>query len=367
MSSAISPNKIQPSSSMRTAAMKPDTALAAKILCQDHFCIEKGESVLILVDTETDMSVAEAVFEAAATAGAQPSILVIPQLPFQGALADPYVPSVVEPAVTQCDVWFDLTFPYLAGSHVHDCAMKAARARYVLLGDLGASGLARLYGHVDFDRLFDVQLELDRYIAGATGKRCRVRNAAGTDVSFTLAKPATEKLRHANRPGSQTVPGSSLLYPDPETVRGVIVVEAAFHEFYTHLPAPMRIEVDGKIRGVAASGTDRAVMERALKRAGKGDFGYVIHFTHGFHPAARFAGTSFIEDIRVAGNNAIGLGLPWWIPGGGENHPDAVVTRHSIWIDDELVVDDGRIVAPAHVAAAARELHACYPRSKRAD
>jgi hypothetical protein len=92
------------------------------------------------------------------------------------------------------------------------------------------------------------------------------------------------------------------------------------------------------------------VAERALRRAGGGDFGRVIHFTVGFHPAARFAGASFIEDIRSPGANAIGLGVPWWEPGGGENHPDAVMTAQSIWVDGAQVVRDGTVVHPPEPA-----------------
>jgi len=51
---------------------------------------------------------------------------------------------------------------------------------------------------------------------------------------------------------------------------------------------------------------------RALRRAGgtNGD-GNFIHFTFGFPPAAAWTGRQFIEDIRVPGRNAVGMGLPW--------------------------------------------------------
>jgi hypothetical protein len=97
-------------------------------------------------------------------------------------------------------------------------------------------------------------------------------------------------------------------------------------------------------------------MHRALKRAGGGEYGSVIHFSHAFHPAARYEGRSFIEDIRAAGNDAIGLGIPWWEPGGGENHPDGIVTMHSLSIDREQVVRDGAIVSPPELVRLDREL-----------
>jgi leucyl aminopeptidase (aminopeptidase T) len=238
----------------------------------------------------------------------------------------------------------------MAGSHAYDAAMAAQRPRYVLIGDLGAAGLGRLYGAVDFDRLFSVQSAIDALIARAEGATCRVTTPAGTELRFTLGKPATRKTRYANSPGSQTVPGSAMLFPVPETVCGTVVLEAAFHEYYGRLERPIVLTVEGRIRGVRGDGPEAAVIERSLRRAGGGEYGYVIHLSHGFHPAARFAGSSFIEDIRVAGHNAVGLGLPWWVPGGGENHPDGVVTHQSLWIDDVAVVEDGVLRQPTEAA-----------------
>ncbi|MCJ9712029.1 hypothetical protein LWS69_23645, partial [Bordetella hinzii] len=71
------------------------------------------------------------------------------------------------------------------------------------------------------------------------------------------------------------------------------------------------------------------------------------------HPAACFTGTNFIEDIRLPGTNAIGMGLPWWEPGGGENHPDGVVFDQTLSVDAEVLVKDGRFQGPA----ALRGLH----------
>ena len=76
------------------------------------------------------------------------------------------------------------------------------------------------------------------------------------------------------------------------------------------------------------------------------------------NPAARTTGRSFIEDSRVMGNNAVGMGLPWWMPGGGENHPDGVVTTHSIWIDGKQIVDKGDVVASPELTKLEKELHA---------
>ena len=88
------------------------------------------------------------------------------------------------------------------------------------------------------------------------------------------------------------------------------------------------------------------MLERSLRRASGEGLGYIIHFTCGIHPAARYTGTCFLEDQRVLGYNAVGLGLPFWMPGGGENHPDAVLSKQSLWLDGEQIVKDGIIVGP---------------------
>jgi leucyl aminopeptidase (aminopeptidase T) len=344
------------------SALHDETALAraADIVVRDFMCVQPGEQLLITADTASDMAAVKALLNAASVSGARAGIFIAPQLPFQGSLADPFVPEPLAEAVKSCDVWLDLTFPYMGGSQAHGEAMKTNRVRSLLLADLGAGGLARLFAGVDLDRLFALQNALDGLVSGAAGKACRVTNRAGTDVSFTIGRPATRKLRHTDRPGTYTPPGSAVIYPEIESVCGVVVVEAAFHEYHTLLKKPLTLRVDGRIREIEGGDADRTVMDRALRRAGGGNYGSIIHFSHGFHPAARFAGRSFIEDIRVPGNNAIGLGIPWWEPGGGENHPDAVVTMQSLWIDGEPIVRDGAVVGPPDVARLERELQPVF-------
>jgi len=321
-------------------------AVAASFIVRDFLCVKPGEQLVITADTATDPKAVQALLEAAKVAKARAAVLTIPQLPFQGALADPYVAEPLGAAVKSCDVWLDLTFPYLGGSKVHADAMAQKRARCLMFHDLDAGGVARLFAGVEFARLFDLQEAVDGVVNRSVGKTCRVTNGAGTDVSFTIGRPATRKIRRIDQPGTYTPPGSAVIYPEIESVRGTVVVDAAFHEYFTLLRSQIRMQVDGKIREVSGGGTDLKVMDRALKRAGGGKYGHVIHFSHGFHPAARFHGGSFIESIRAAGCNAVGLGVPWWEPGGGENHPDAVVTMQSMWIDGEPIVRDGAMVLP---------------------
>lgn len=334
------------------------TTSAARTVVCDQFCVREGETVVVTADTSSDKAAVEAMLGAASMAGAKPALMVVPQLPYQGKLADPFIPDALTSAVAASDVWFDMTFPYLAGSSTHDRAMKAGRTRYLLLGDVDASALQRLFGTVSLDSLFEVQTRFDALMAKSEGARCRVTAPNGTDFRFRLGKPGPRKERHASGPGTSTIMGSCMFYPEPSSVRGVIALDAVFHEYYTLLSQPIRLHIGGDIERVEHAKDQEMPMERSLRRAGNGAYGQVIHLTCGFHPAARFTGQSFIENIRVAGASAIGLGVPWWVPGGGENHPDGVLTRQSLWIEEEQIVKDGRVVSPSELARAAHALGA---------
>src|SRR4051794_10047760 len=206
-------------------------ARAAAALVADHMAAKEKESVLVTADSASDARLVDALVTAAGLAGAHPVAALIPRLPFQGRLADPYLPSALRGAAVETDVWIDLTHPFLAGSEVHDAALRGKRARYLGAGGLDAPGLVRLYGMVDGDRLFALQSAVDAMVAGAEGKDCRVTDALGTDVTFTLAKATQSKSRRALAPGSNTIPGSTVLLPEIESVRGTIRLVAAMHEY----------------------------------------------------------------------------------------------------------------------------------------
>lgn len=323
------------------------TRAAHALVCQ-HFAVKPGESVLVTADTHTEHRLLDAVAGAVTAAGAKLHLAVSPQLPFQGALSDPFVPDSLKAAAVASDVWLDFCFPYHAGSGAHAAAMEAKRCRYALIATPYADSFERLYGCVDFEAMMAFNVALAEFFAEAAGETARFTCPAGTDVSFTLDKLKTVRQRVCDQPGMHTVPGTQSAYPVKESVKGTIVIQALFDEYHRALRKPISIEVDGKIRSFAGGGTeDRPSFDRALRRAsGTGDYGYFIHFTLGFHPGTMLSGRCFIEDIRLPGSNAIGMGLPWWEPGGGENHPDGIVLDQSFWVGEVQLAEDGAFVGP---------------------
>lgn len=324
--------------------MRAEIMRAARHFLVDFLALEAGKDLVITTDTARMGGVVEALQAVALEEGARFTTITIPQLPYQGKLADPYLPRALAVAVKECDLWVDLTYPYIAGADVHAEAMKTDGLRYMLTSDMSEEALIRMFGDGVLDALYPPQSELETLIANSVGKTMRMTSPSGTDVSFTLAESLDMSPRRATRSGLHFLPGSCLIAPEIESVRGKIVLESCFHEYYTELRVPIELEVDGRIRSVRGGGTERATMERALLRAGGGQYGYIIHFAHGMHPQARFTGECFVEDIRVVGSNAIGMGLPFWVPEGGENHPDGVATMQSVWLDGRQIIKDGEIL-----------------------
>jgi len=224
--------------------------------------------------------------------------------------------------------------------------MAAKKTRYYLGGDIASGGLRRLFAAVDLDVQHRLNAAIDEIVTAAAGRTVHITCPRGTDLTFTLEKPAYAKPRRAIAPGHYLTPGSSTLFPVLESVRGTVVFTGIFHEYFTALPEPLRITVDGTVRTVEGPASQRAALDRALRRAGGGAYGHLIHFTYAVSPTARATGASFIEDSRVLGSNAVGMGLPWWLPGGGENHPDGVVSDQSIRIGDLQLVELGAVAAP---------------------
>jgi leucyl aminopeptidase (aminopeptidase T) len=326
---------------------------AADVLVRAQFAVRAGESVLITADTTTERALLDIVSQAVVRAGARPLIAISPKLPYQGGLSDPYVGDTLKAAAPASDVWFDFCFPYHAGSALHSAAMESGRCRYALLAMSSAASFERLYGGVDYEALIDFNLAFMEFVKSAAGEQVRFTCPLGSDVRFELDQLKLARPRVRDMPGMETVPGTQSLYPVMHSVQGRIVIQALFDEEYRKLRLPITIHVDGAITGLDGGGADdRMSFERALKRAsGESSLGYFVHFTYGFHPGTRLTGEQFIEDIRIPGSNAIGMGLPWWEKGGGENHPDGVLFDQTLWIGGDRVCEGGRFSGPGRLQA----------------
>ena len=215
------------SGSGTASGMRPELLRAAQAMLVDYLGFSGKERLLITTDTAGDQAVVQAITAAAIASGGRPVVLTIPQLPFQGKLADPYLPAPLAGAAHQCDIWIDLTFPYIAGADLHDRAMKTGAIRYLLASDLSAEGMRRLFSGVDLDAYFALNAAFDAFMATAVGSEIRITTTHGTDVRYRLTKPAIPRPRQVQAPGMYLLPGAASMLPDIETVQGEIAIAQA--------------------------------------------------------------------------------------------------------------------------------------------
>ena len=333
----------------------PELARAAEIMVRDVLLVKKDENVLISADTNSDMRAVDAIQSSAYRQGAKVSVSVIPQLPYQGSLGDPFIPEPMGAAARSCDVWIDICRPHMGGSGIHDASMKNGRTRYYLAAALSTEPLIRIFGKVDLEAMFAFTDAANELVGRS--KECRLTNNIGSDVKFDLKGAHVVRRCRADAPGMTAVFGSIPLIPIEESVQGTVKVDAIAIEYYSRLSEPITFKVNGKIEEVSGGGSEGRVLERAMKRACKGEYGNFIHFTHGIHPSARATGTCFLEDTRVIGYDAVGLGVPYWVEGGGENQPDAVMSNQSLWLDGQQIAKDGVIVGPDNLVELGKKLY----------
>src|SRR3546814_16651052 len=87
---------------------------------------------------------------------------------------------------------------------------------------MGLGGLLRLFGAVDLDSYFTALRPFEKSLTSHEGATVRVTDPLGSDLSFKLAKPPYEKPRRADKPGTYLVPGSCTMFPDMESVQGIL-------------------------------------------------------------------------------------------------------------------------------------------------
>ena len=76
---------------MLISNLGPELAQAAELMLRDVLLVKPGETVLVTADTASDMRVVEAIQNETRNLDTQVALLITPQLPFQGALGDPYI------------------------------------------------------------------------------------------------------------------------------------------------------------------------------------------------------------------------------------------------------------------------------------
>jgi 2,5-dihydroxypyridine 5,6-dioxygenase len=214
-------------------------------------------------------------------------------------------------------------------------------------------------------RLFPSQGLIERTLAGRDrmerAQTIRVTSESGTDLTVSKkGRGGFAKTCCVRKPGEWTKYGfaSVSTAPEEQSAEGVLVFDRGDSLGYllgslnNLCPDRVRLEFrGGKLVKIEGQATAQALRQR-LEEIGHPEYYRIAHVDWGTHDKAVWGGTEFTAAdwesyygalIVHMGPNMHGNRLTdvWPVP----QHLGGTLLRHSLFLDDELIIENGRIVA----------------------
>jgi len=305
--------------------------------------VTPGENVLCLVDREENMELMTLIAAEYRAKGAEVAIVVLE--PRKHHHHEP--PRSIVRAMKEADVVISMSF----GNLMHTKARKeacAAGVRFATLGGATKEYLARL--NLTREDLLEVRALTERIAQRLTdASSAHLTTQAGTDLRMSLE----------GRNGVALVPfgkkGSFCILPDfaeapcapiEDSVEGVAVVDGTMvgaENFDGLVEEPFEIHFEkGRIVKIS-KGKDAKRLENLLNTSEEARTFAELGVNSNHKVSKRLTGTH--ADKAIAGHVHLGLGRNDHIGGNskGETHLDVLVTRATLLLDGNAILEDGSL------------------------
>jgi len=334
---------------------------AAYKLMHDLVKIKKGESVLITADSKSDFRVSEEIAKMSEALGAKVMLAWHTTPVGYGSLTMPYLPEPLIACADKTDVWIEMNDQWLLYSPMWDKAVSNGRTRQIMLGGLGIERIIRCIGEIDVE----AQKAFQDTLTGMTkkAKEMRITNAAGTDISFENdpGRPINNELMY-DTPGAHFLNGQIGWAPKEDTINGVIAFDGTIsgggEAELGHLLEPVKYIVEkGHIKDIVG-GAQAVTLKNYFKKLDDPNMYIAAHVCYGVNPNAKLEGCT-TEDERVWGSTEWGFGHQGGNYSGGEprcakSHIDGICLNCSVYLDKQLILDNGVFVDPVLKELAAK-------------
>ena len=320
------------------------TSIIAEKIIGNLLAVKEGEEVLIAIDTETDMRMAQAFAAAAKNHGAD---FLIAMMPARTKDESTTIPKSLESAMLGCDVFIPMT--KASGAPAYNLQMKALlrekkiRECCMVLRDID--------NYIHGGALADYEAVYADGVAMQGKwwhkKHAHVTSPAGTDLSFDMIDmmPIIEC-------GIAREPGLSMAFSDGEvslgpvegTMNGTMVLDGPM--CYYGLPTtPVKLRIEnGRVAEIL--GGDPKIckeLDRLFKEVVNSD--NIAEIGIGLNPTSLFNG-DFEEEKKARGtiHFALGNGLYYDQSVDCQVHIDMVLYNTTVVFDGETFVKDGKVV-----------------------
>lgn len=323
-------------------------------LLRDMFDVQKGESVVITYDTETNYDVPEATAQAAYALGAKPILVKTPAARGVGKAADPDLPmKELIGLLSVSDIWIEYNNEWIFYSTVFDEAFKRNKdLRYINLVGANPDLIIRNIGRVDVPLLREFLLKVEEVTKRA--KHIKVTTPAGTDLEFDN-KPGRDFYTadgYIRKGEIKMMPGQIAWAPEFKSINGVMVIDGSLVPPCGLLNEPIKLTIkDGRVEKIEG-GREAKEFESWLKSFNDEKMFNLAHISYGLGPGAKLTG-DIVEDERVWGCTEWGFGnvgpmLVSDIPGGipAASHSDGICLNSTVYLDGELFLKEGQVVGP---------------------
>ncbi len=313
----------------------------ARILVRTCASVQAAEDAVIVTDPER-MRIAEAVADEAREAGAVASILIPPERSIDNAEPGPAVAAALAAA--------DVVFLPVTLAMAHTRAVREAIGAGARVLSMTAFTERMMHeGGLFTD--FRARQPLCRALAArlTAGKRLRVTNPAGTDLSMSLAGVTGNS--HAcllDGPGFTAVPNiEANCAPAQGTAEGVFVCDGSIPYYGVgpvSQPVTFRIS-DGFVTRIEG-GDEADFLSDLLARQDDRWVYNLAQFAFGLNPACTDFTGEMLNDEGVNGTVHIGVGTSANLGGSvsAKTHFDSVARAPTVWIDEEMILREGQIL-----------------------
>ncbi len=303
---------------------------------------EPGDPLLIITNTASDISLAEACLAAAIRAGADAQLVIKPRrAPGTASNLGP----ILSDAIRASRLILDLCDEIDADPATIEARRQGTRLLVTKVEGV-EDYVIRALLDVDYEAMIR-NAELVAKLWDQT-KHCRVTSPQGTDVSFDLM-PRKSIIGDGALSEDGEVdffPGAQVsIAPVEETINGTIVVDASDSvQGIVHTPYSLTIR-NGVITAIEG-GKEANVMKKWLESRNDEKIYRLCHFTVGLNPQAGISG-NMIEDERMLG--AVDFGFGYQDPDFGGTvglspyHMDVMLATPTIYLDGKEMSGDGRL------------------------
>ncbi len=313
-------------------------AFAANMLMNQVLQLKKGETVLIITDTDRPRTITQALAYSAVSAGGEPIIIIMEPQQIGGQEPPPPVAAAMASA--------QVIINQSTYSLTHTAAVREAMgkgARIANLRNFTEEMMVNGGINADYYQVKKVTENLARFLSEADV--IRLTTPGGTDFTMrSLGRKAIAQTGFVTKPGdlSGLPDGEATLAPLEGVTEGVVVAPYIIDQIGV-VTDPFRMEITkGKITSITG-GRQAMDLKHLLEKYDESGYNAASQFALGTNPACRVVPNTR-EVSKKLGTAHIAIGDNISLGGQSKSsfHLDLVFLNPSVYLDGKCILKDGQ-------------------------